>query len=184
MHLYSVCRKHRIAIPSLVPVWLTILGNDSKTSVFRIRFLERSFSPPLSHPNHPSHSRETFHVYFPLWPENSYPPPFPFPVARSDFVADYAAAPRKATEDLSIIDHRKRMLQSFLNRLVQHPILRRDHVVHRFLTGDASWVRDLDCFPLTFISIPFYSIASLSSILILRTKSSILHQFPFSPKIY
>ena len=32
------------------------------------------------------------------------------------------------------------MLQSFLNRLVQHPILRRDHVFHRFLTGDASWV--------------------------------------------
>jgi PX domain len=32
------------------------------------------------------------------------------------------------------------MLQSFLNRLAQHPILRRDHVVHRFLTGDASWV--------------------------------------------
>ena len=54
--------------------------------------------------------------------------------------ADYAAAPRKATEDVNIIDHRKRMLQSFLNRLAQHPILRRDHVVHRFLTGDASWV--------------------------------------------
>jgi len=53
---------------------------------------------------------------------------------------DYAAAPRKATEDVNIIDHRKRMLQSFLNRLAQHPILRRDHVVHRFLTGDASWV--------------------------------------------
>jgi len=57
--------------------------------------------------------------------------------------ADYAAAPRKATEDVNIIDHRKRMLQSFLNRLAQHPILRRDHVVHRFLTGDASWVRPL-----------------------------------------
>jgi sorting nexin-41/42 len=55
-------------------------------------------------------------------------------------IADYAAAPRKATEDVGIIDHRKRMLQSFLNRLAQHPILRRDHVVHRFLTGDASWV--------------------------------------------
>jgi hypothetical protein len=54
--------------------------------------------------------------------------------------ADYAAAPRKATEDVNIIDHRKRMLQSFLNRIIQHPILRRDHVVHRFLTGDASWV--------------------------------------------
>ena len=58
------------------------------------------------------------------------------------WIADYAAAPRKATEDLTIIDHRKRMLQSFLNRLAQHPILRRDHTVHRFLTGDASWVNN------------------------------------------
>jgi len=58
----------------------------------------------------------------------------------ANWKADYAAAPRKATEDVTIIDHRKRMLQSFLNRLAQHAILRRDHVVHRFLTGDASWV--------------------------------------------
>jgi len=65
---------------------------------------------------------------------------------RKLMVADYAAAPRKATEDVSIIDHRKRMLQSFLNRLTQHPILRRDHVVHRFLTGDASWVFSSDYF--------------------------------------
>src|SRR5271169_911202 len=68
-------------------------------------------------------------------------PPFPpFYYALKLRIADYAAAPRKATEDVNIIDHRKRMLQSFLNRLAQHPILRRDHVVHRFLTGDASWV--------------------------------------------
>lgn len=65
------------------------------------------------------------------------------------YLADYAAAPRKATEDVNIIDHRKRMLQSFLNRLAQHPILRRDHVVHRFLTGDASWVFYPSSLPMT-----------------------------------
>ena len=43
------------------------------------------------------------------------------------------------------------MLQSFLNRLTQHPILRRDHVVHRFLTGDASWNEVLHSPPISLL---------------------------------
>jgi hypothetical protein len=102
------------------------LGPDLTTSVFRVCLVEGGPCTAVSHFDYPSYSRETFHVYV-------------SPRTRL-ILADYAAAPRKATEDVHIIDHRKRMLQSFLNRLAQHPILRRDHVVHRFLTGDASWV--------------------------------------------
>jgi sorting nexin-41/42 len=87
------------------------------------------------------------------------------PIPEKHSVADYAAAPRKATEDVNIIELRKRMLQSFLNRLAQHPILRRDHVVHRFLIGDASWVISLN-----------YKVNT-------RMKSSILLQFPIYLKI-
>lgn len=33
------------------------------------------------------------------------------------------------------------MLQKFLNRIASHPILSTEHVFHRFLDGEVSWVR-------------------------------------------
>lgn len=42
-----------------------------------------------------------------------------------------------------MISQRKRMLQAFLNRIAKHPILSNEHVFHRFLDGEASWVRRL-----------------------------------------
>jgi len=42
-----------------------------------------------------------------------------------------------------MISQRKRMLQVFLNRIAKHPILSNEHVFHRFLDGEASWVRIL-----------------------------------------
>jgi hypothetical protein len=33
------------------------------------------------------------------------------------------------------------MLQTFLNRVARHPILSNEHVFHRFLDGEVSWVR-------------------------------------------
>ena len=39
-----------------------------------------------------------------------------------------------------MIARRKRMLQTFLNRIARHPILSNDHVFHRFLDGEVSWV--------------------------------------------
>lgn len=39
-----------------------------------------------------------------------------------------------------MISQRKRMLQVFLNRISKHPILSNEHVFHRFLDGEASWV--------------------------------------------
>lgn len=40
-----------------------------------------------------------------------------------------------------MIGRRKRMLQTFLNRIGRHPILSNEHVFHRFLDGEVSWVR-------------------------------------------
>lgn len=40
-----------------------------------------------------------------------------------------------------MIARRKRMLQTFLNRIARHPILSNERVFHRFLDGEVSWVR-------------------------------------------
>lgn len=54
-------------------------------------------------------------------------------------MADYAAKPTRAKEDLSIIDLRKRMLQVFLNRCRSMQQIRDDGVWWRFLDPNANW---------------------------------------------
>ncbi|TPX54754.1 hypothetical protein PhCBS80983_g05791 [Powellomyces hirtus] len=61
------------------------------------------------------------------------------PIPTKHSVADYAAKPKKAKEDPQIIEQRKRMLQSFLNRVAAHPVLGEEHIFHRFLEGGATW---------------------------------------------
>ncbi|TPX61431.1 hypothetical protein SpCBS45565_g07257 [Spizellomyces sp. 'palustris'] len=61
------------------------------------------------------------------------------PIPEKHSVADYAVKPGKAKEDPHIIEKRKKMLQSFLNRIAAHPVLREEHVFHRFLEGGATW---------------------------------------------
>ncbi|KAI8924082.1 hypothetical protein BC831DRAFT_467158 [Entophlyctis helioformis] len=61
------------------------------------------------------------------------------PIPEKHSVAAYAAKPGKAKEDPRIILHRKRMLQTFLNRVAAHPVLRSAHIFHRFVKGDAPW---------------------------------------------
>ena len=39
-----------------------------------------------------------------------------------------------------MIARRRRMLQTFLNRIARHPILSNERVFHRFLDGEVSWV--------------------------------------------
>jgi hypothetical protein len=56
-------------------------------------------------------------------------------------MADYAAKPTKAKEDMNIIDLRKRMLGVFLNRCRRMKEVREDGVWWRFLDPNASWVR-------------------------------------------
>ncbi len=63
------------------------------------------------------------------------------PIPSKQSISDYAVKQAKAKEDAAMIARRRRMLQTFLNRLARHPILSNEHVFHRFLDGEVSWVR-------------------------------------------
>lgn len=71
------------------------------------------------------------------------------PIPDKHSMADYAAKPRKAKEDTSMIDHRKRMLAVFLNRCRKMKEVVEDGVWWRFLDPNSSWVWE-------FQSISFY----------------------------
>ena len=62
------------------------------------------------------------------------------PIPEKHTMADYAAKPTKAKEDMGIIDLRKRMLGVFLNRCRKMKEVREDGVWWRFLDPNASWV--------------------------------------------
>jgi len=62
------------------------------------------------------------------------------PIPSKQTIGDYAIKQAKAREDAAMIARRKRMLQTFLNRIARHPILSNEHVFHRFLQGEVSWV--------------------------------------------
>lgn len=62
------------------------------------------------------------------------------PIPSKNTIGDYAVKQAKAKEDAAMIARRKRMLQTFLNRIARHPILSNEHVFHRFLDGEVSWV--------------------------------------------
>lgn len=57
---------------------------------------------------------------------------------------DYAALQTRVKDDLAMVKKRKRMLQTFLNRVARHPQLGRDHVFHRFLENGVIWVRRIN----------------------------------------
>ena len=63
------------------------------------------------------------------------------PIPSKNTIGDYAVKQGRAKEDAALIARRKRILQTFLNRLARHPILSNEHVFHRFLDGEVSWVR-------------------------------------------
>lgn len=66
------------------------------------------------------------------------------PIPSKQSLADYAVKGQsKAKEDATVIARRKRLLEDFLRRLVRHPILGGEHVLHRFLEDGVSWVRRL-----------------------------------------
>ncbi|KAJ3356949.1 Sorting nexin, cytoplasm-to-vacuole targeting pathway/endosomal sorting [Kappamyces sp. JEL0680] len=112
----------------------------------------KTFISYLIHTNLPSHKMESKHRYSDFESlrailVQSYPfvavPPIPdkHSVGTTALLtlALYAAKPGKAQQDPAIIAKRKRLLQSFLNRLLVHPILRRAHELHLFLRGEAVW---------------------------------------------
>ncbi|KAK0501226.1 hypothetical protein EDD18DRAFT_1141823 [Armillaria luteobubalina] len=73
------------------------------------------------------------------------------PIPSKQTLGDYAIKQGKAKEDAALIARRKRMLQTFLNRLARHPILSNEHVFHRFLDGEVSWTEVLNSPPLSLL---------------------------------
>ncbi|EMD39045.1 hypothetical protein CERSUDRAFT_112741 [Gelatoporia subvermispora B] len=71
------------------------------------------------------------------------------PIPSKQTIGDYAIKQAKAKEDAAMIARRKRMLQTFLNRIARHPILSNEHVFHRFLDGEVSWTEVLHSPPLS-----------------------------------
>lgn len=74
------------------------------------------------------------------------------PIPSKQTIGDYAIKQSKAREDATMIAQRKRMLQTFLNRVARHPILSNEHVFHRFLDGEVSWVGDCSLYHLSEIT--------------------------------
>ncbi|ORZ23513.1 hypothetical protein BCR42DRAFT_404936 [Absidia repens] len=68
-----------------------------------------------------------------------YPAAIVPPIPEKHSIVDYAALQTRFKDDIPMIEKRKRMLQSFLNRAAKHPILGRDHVFHRFLESGVLW---------------------------------------------
>ncbi|KAF8199132.1 hypothetical protein BJ912DRAFT_874345 [Pholiota molesta] len=71
------------------------------------------------------------------------------PIPSKQTIGDYAVKQGKAKEDATLIAKRKRLLQTFLNRVARHPILSNEHVFHRFLDGEVSWTEVLNSPPLS-----------------------------------
>ncbi|KDQ61603.1 hypothetical protein JAAARDRAFT_31064 [Jaapia argillacea MUCL 33604] len=71
------------------------------------------------------------------------------PIPSKQTIGDYAVKQGKAKEDTAMIARRKRMLQTFLNRIGRHPILSNEHVFHRFLDGEVSWTEVLHSPPIS-----------------------------------
>ena len=64
------------------------------------------------------------------------------PIPSKQSLTDYAVKGQsKAKEDATVIARRMRMLEDFLRRVARHPILSGEHVFHRFLDNEVSWVR-------------------------------------------
>ncbi|OSD02994.1 hypothetical protein PYCCODRAFT_1434877 [Trametes coccinea BRFM310] len=73
------------------------------------------------------------------------------PIPSKQTIGDYAIKQAKAKEDAAMIARRKRMLQTFLNRIARHPILSNEHVFHRFLDGEVSWSEVLHSPPVSLL---------------------------------
>lgn len=69
------------------------------------------------------------------------------PIPEKHSIADYAAKPTKAKEDVGIIELRQRMLATFLNRCRRMKEVKEDGVWWRFLDPNVSWSEVLHSHP-------------------------------------
>ncbi|WWD17888.1 sorting nexin-41 [Kwoniella shandongensis] len=74
------------------------------------------------------------------------------PIPSKQSLTDYAVKGQsKAKEDATVIARRKRLLEDFLRRLIRHPILGGEHVLHRFLEDGVSWSEVLHSPPISLL---------------------------------
>ncbi|KAI8373393.1 hypothetical protein EDC96DRAFT_499167 [Choanephora cucurbitarum] len=59
------------------------------------------------------------------------------PIPEKHSLSDYTT--HKQKDDSVMIEKRKRMLERFLKRVADHPILNQEHVFHRFLDNNHTW---------------------------------------------
>ncbi|RCH78200.1 Autophagy-protein 20, partial [Rhizopus stolonifer] len=71
------------------------------------------------------------------------------PIPEKHSLVDYAALSTRVRDDLPMVEKRKRMLQTFLNRVAKHPELGKEHVFHRFLESHTAWSDVLHSPPLS-----------------------------------
>ncbi|KAL0073889.1 hypothetical protein J3Q64DRAFT_1635381 [Phycomyces blakesleeanus] len=71
------------------------------------------------------------------------------PIPEKHSLASYAAVQTRVKDDLSMVEKRKRMLQTFLNKVARHPELGRDHVFHDFLDCTKIWTNVVRSPPLS-----------------------------------
>ncbi|ORE05163.1 PX-domain-containing protein [Rhizopus microsporus var. microsporus] len=71
------------------------------------------------------------------------------PIPEKHSLVDYAALQTRVKDDLPMIEKRKRMLQTFLNRIAKHPELGKEHIFHLFLESGVSWSDVLHSPPLS-----------------------------------
>ncbi|KAI8373876.1 hypothetical protein BD560DRAFT_393826 [Blakeslea trispora] len=71
------------------------------------------------------------------------------PIPEKHSLVDYAALSTRVKDDLPMVEKRKRMLQTFLNRVAKHPELGNEHVFHRFLESTTVWSDVLHSPPLS-----------------------------------
>ncbi|GJJ11248.1 hypothetical protein Clacol_005480 [Clathrus columnatus] len=71
------------------------------------------------------------------------------PIPSKQTIGDYAVKQAKAKEDAAMISRRKRMLQTFLNRVARHPVLSQEIIFHKFLDGNVPWSEVLHSPPLS-----------------------------------
>ena len=73
------------------------------------------------------------------------------PIPEKHSMSDYAAAPTKAKEDTTIIEHRRRMLAVFLNRCKSMKQVREHSIFQKFLDPNVSWNEVLSSPPVSLL---------------------------------
>ncbi|KAF8075075.1 hypothetical protein FPV67DRAFT_1475906 [Lyophyllum atratum] len=73
------------------------------------------------------------------------------PIPSKQTLGDYAVKQGKAKEDAAMIARRKRMLQTFLNRVARIRFYLMNMCFHRFLDGEVSWTEVLNSPPLSLL---------------------------------